>query len=396
MQLHINASDRRLKSYNFEKYVPFGAEHLGEIKDLLQFFEYAETPLFRLKELANSLGVAEIYIKDEGQRSSLRSFKTLGGAHAVIRLLLAVAEDELGRAVPPAEVYSKEVRDVASRITISCATDGNHGRAVAAAAARLGCKAVIFIHKGVSERRAAAIREQGAEVIRVNGSYDDSVEFTTRNAAEKGWHVVSDTSWAGYETIPTWVMQGYLPMADEMVRQIADAKQNPTHIFLQAGVGGFAAAVAAHLHTRLGRRSPKVIVVEPDKAACVYFSSINNRNTRVEESAPTVMGMLECYESSLVAWDILEQAAEAFITVSDEDALRAMARLATPLSDDPAMCGGESGGAGLAGLQACVNSARARELLGLESDSVVLLINTEGATDEVLYSELLSKGRELL
>ncbi|STV77531.1 diaminopropionate ammonia-lyase [Klebsiella variicola] len=231
MQLHINASDWLVNSGDAAEYDPFRPERVAEINDRLRGFEYHETPLYRLPELARSLGIAELYIKDEGQRSSLKSFKTLGGAHAVIRQVLTVAEQALGRAVMPAEVDSAEVRDVAGRMTITCATDGNHGRAVAAAAARLGCRAVIYIHKGVSERRAAAIREQGAEVVRVDGSYDDSVAFTIRTAAENGWHVVSDTSWPGYETIPTWVMQGYLPMADELARQIAAEGQRPSHIF---------------------------------------------------------------------------------------------------------------------------------------------------------------------
>ncbi|HCI5690550.1 MULTISPECIES: diaminopropionate ammonia-lyase [Klebsiella] len=396
MQLHINASDWLVNSGDAAEYDPFRPERVAEINDRLRGFEYHETPLYRLPELARSLGIAELYIKDEGQRSSLKSFKTLGGAHAVIRQVLTVAEQALGRAVMPAEVDSAEVRDVAGRMTITCATDGNHGRAVAAAAARLGCRAVIYIHKGVSERRAAAIREQGAEVVRVDGSYDDSVAFTIRTAAENGWHVVSDTSWPGYETIPTWVMQGYLPMADELARQIAAEGQRPSHIFLQAGVGGFAAAVAAHLRARLGEHAPQVIVVEPDKAACVFFSSISNRSVRVAEEAPTIMGMLECYEPSLIAWNILERSAAAFLTVADNDGLRAMARLATPFGDDPAVRGGESGAAGLAGLQVCIASARARELLKLDRHAVVLLINTEGATDETLYAGLLDQGRALL
>lgn len=396
MQLHINASDQLLSSLDAPECDPFRTEHIAEINNRLSCFEYAETPLYRLNDLARSLGIADLYIKDEGQRSSLRSFKTLGGAHAAIRLVLDVAEKALGRTVTAAETDSPEVRDVARQITITCATDGNHGRAVAAAATRLGCRSVIYIHKGVSESRAQAIAAQGAEVIRVEGSYDDSVAFTTRSAAENGWYVVSDTSWPGYETIPTWVMQGYLPMADELMQQIAAAGKSATHVFLQAGVGGFAAAVAAHIRSRTGERPPKFIVVEPERAACLFHSSISNRSVRVDESDPTVMGMLECYEPSLLAWKILEKTATAFLTVADDCGLHAMARLATPLGNDPAIQGGESGAAGLAGLHACAGSARARELLGLDQNSVVLLINTEGATDETLYASLLEQGRARL
>lgn len=396
MQLHINASDQQLALQDAREFDPFRSELISEIKEHLWCFDYATTPLYQLKNLAMRSGISEIFIKDEGQRSSLRSFKTLGGAHAVIRLVREVAGKTLGREVAPSEIDSPEVRKIASLITITCATDGNHGRAVASAAARLGCRSVIYIHKGVSERRAAAIRDQGAEVIRVDGSYDDSVSFTTATAKENDWHVVSDTSWPGYEAIPTWVMQGYLPMADELMQQLSLTGKQATHLFLQAGVGGFAAAVVAHIHSKLGDRAPKFIVVEPDKAACVFYSSINNRIVRLDEHKPTVMGMLECYEPSMLAWSILEKLATAFITVSDDEGLHAMARLATPVGSDPSVQGGESGAAGLAGLQACVRSEKARELLGIDEHSVVLLINTEGATDETLYAALLQKGREIL
>ncbi|RLM05451.1 diaminopropionate ammonia-lyase [Gibbsiella quercinecans] len=396
MQLHINASDQQRALQDARELDPFRSDLISEIKEHLWCFDYATTPLYQLKNLAVHLRIAEIFIKDEGQRSSLRSFKTLGGAHAVIRLVLEVAGKTLGRDVAASEIDSPEVRKVASQITITCATDGNHGRAVASAATRLGCRSVIYIHKGVSERRAAAIRDKGADVIRIDGSYDDSIAFTTATAKENGWHVVSDTSWPGYEVIPTWVMQGYLPMADELMQQFSLTGKKATHIFLQAGVGGFAAAVVVHIHSRLGEHAPKFIVVEPDKAACVFSSSINNRIVRLDESQPTVMGMLECYEPSMLAWSILKKLATAFITISDDEDLHAMARLATPVGSDPSVQGGESGAAGLAGLEACVGSESARELLGIDEHSVVLLINTEGATDESLYASLLQKGRETL
>jgi diaminopropionate ammonia-lyase len=160
-------------------------------------------------------------------------------------------------------------------------------------------------------------------------------------------------------------------------------------------VGGFAAAVSAYLTNALGDHAPRVIVVEPDKAACLYDSARNGDITRIAAQEATVMAMLECYEPSLIAWRILAKQASAFITLSDESGLRAMAAMATPLGNDPAVQGGESGAAGLGGLLEIMASNRAREALGLNTDSVVLLFNTEGATDEALYESLLLKARGL-
>jgi diaminopropionate ammonia-lyase len=395
MSFHLNSGFSQSLSTRQASTEMFSPDAVEEVRKHLACVDYQHTPLYELNALARSLGVGSILVKDEGQRSSLRSFKALGGGHAVIRLVLQEVGNALGRQLDAADIALPSVRARAAGLTVTCATDGNHGRAVAAAAKVVGCRSVIFVHEGVSQSRADAIRAQGAEVIRVPGSYDDSVEHASRMAAEHGWHVVSDTSWPGYESIPTWVMQGYLVMAQETVDQIQLLGQSVTHVFLQAGVGGFAAAVSAYLLNALGEAAPRVIVVEPDRAACLYDSARNGYATRIAPQEATVMAMLECYEPSLIAWRILAKQASAFMTISDEAGLRAMAAMATPLGNDPVVKGGESGAAGLGGLQTLLASAQDSQVLDLNTNSVVLLFNTEGATDEALYESLLRKARTL-
>jgi len=346
---------------------------------------HAETPLHALPALAGELGIGALHIKDEGKRLGLGSFKALGGAYAVMHLVLEAAGKQLGRSVDVAELSSPEVKAIAAVMTFACATDGNHGRSVAQGAGLVGARSVIFVHSGVSNERVAAIARFGAEMVRVAGDYDQSVREAARVAAERGWTVVSDTSWPGYERIPGLVMQGYTVIVREALERLA---QPPTHIFLQAGVGGFAAAVAGHLAIMLGEARPTVTVVEPMRAACIYETARAGRPVTIAHSKPTVMAMLECYEPSLVAWRVLSRIGDAFMTVDEEDAVSVMNRLARPVGNDPAIVSGESGGAGLAGLIRTAKDNDMRAALGLDGNSRVLIINSEGATDPGRYSEL--------
>lgn len=342
------------------------------------------TPLLDLQGLAKELHIEAIHLKDEGQRLGLGSFKALGGSYAVIRLVLEHAAQRLGRSVDITELQKPEVRAIASELTVTCATDGNHGRSVAQGAQLVGAKCTIFVHAGVSNKRVDAIARFGARMIRVQGNYDESVAEASRVAEEKQWIVVSDTSWSGYERIPRLVMQGYTAMLREAVRQLP---QPPTHIFVQAGVGGVAAAVAGHSAIHYGEKRPFFVVVEPSRAACLHESARVGRPIKIDHGEPTVMAMLECYEPSLVAWRILSRAADAFITVDEDDAIDAMKRLAAPVGGDAAIVAGESGGVGLAGLIKIAADPQLREKIGLEPNARVFLINTEGATDPQLYEK---------
>ncbi|TAU38102.1 diaminopropionate ammonia-lyase [Rhizobium leguminosarum] len=347
--------------------------------------DHGVTPLVALPGLASEIGVAAIHVKDEGHRLGLGSFKALGGAYAVIRLVLEEAEQRLGRVVDMAELHSPDIRAVAQAMTVACATDGNHGRSVAQGAQLVGARAAIFVHSGVSDERVAAIARLGAEMIRVQGTYDDSVREAARVAEANGWIIVSDTSWPGYERIPGLVMQGYTALVREALRQMPEP---PTHVFIQSGVGGIAAAVAGHLAIALGESRPLFTVVDPARAACLFETARAGRPVTIAHGEPTVMAMLECYEPSLVAWRILSRAADAFMTVDEADATDVMKRLAHPISGDPAVVAGESGGVGLAGAMKAVADPAVRAALSIDGRSRIFVVNTEGATDPGKYQEI--------
>jgi len=387
--IHINRSVLRGQPLSAEEAEFFdAAAPAAAIEVLGRWRPYQPSPLRSLAALAKRVGLARIDVQDESGRFGLGSFKALGGAHAVMRLVLERASVRLGRIVTAAELRDPDVAAVARSITVACATDGNHGRSVASGATFLGCRCVVFVHERVSEARVAAIAAFGAEMRRVAGSYDDSVSEALRVASAEGWLVVSDTSWAGYERIPRLVMQGYTVMAHEALQSL---QQVPTHVFVQAGVGGLAAAVAAHLNLVLpASQQPRVIVVEPEQVACVLQSAAAGKPMRLPVAADTIMAMLECYEPSPVALNILERCAAAFMTVNDAAAIRAMNEYGKPSGGDPGggdprVVAGESGAAGLAGLLTLLADAESAAALQLDAASRVLLFNTEGATDPDLY-----------
>lgn len=351
--------------------------------------EHRPTPLVSLPGLARDLGIGALHLKDEGQRLGLGSFKALGGAYALMILVKEAAERAWGRPVAIADLTSPEIRAFAAGMTFACATDGNHGRSVAQGAQIMGARAKIFVHAGVSAARIAAIARFGAEIIRVPGNYDDSVAEATRVAEAEGWTILSDTSWPGYDYIPGLVSQGYTAL----VREALAALPRPqTHVFLQAGVGGFAAAVAGHLAVVLGEARPHVTVVEPARAACLHASAAAGRAVKVAETEPTIMAMLECYEPSLIAFRVLAHLADGFMTVEEDAAPEVMRRLATPCPGDPAVIAGESGGVGLAGLMTVLRDEGLARQLGLGPTARVLVINTEGATDPALYETLVGRS----
>lgn len=367
-----------------------GVEAATEVERFLSYRDNnVETPLVSLPTLAHELGVFDINMKDEAFRLGLGSFKALGGSYAVIRLVLEEAGKRLARQFDISELHSPEVAAVARTMTVACATDGNHGRSVAQGAQLVGAKAAIFVHSGVSDERVAAIARFGAEMIHVDGTYDDSVREASKVAEGRGWTIVSDTSWPGYERIPGLVMQGYTALIREALRKMPEP---PTHVFVQSGVGGIAAAVAGYLAITMGDQRPVFTVVDPSRAACLVESAKAGKPVVIPHGQPTVMAMLECYEPSLVAWRILSRVADAFMTVDEDDAVSVMKRLANPAVGDPAIVAGESGGVGLAGLMKVVADQELKSALNIDSRSRVLLINTEGATDPVRYEEIVGQS----
>lgn len=393
MPFVINSLPHRAEPLSEKEKTSVGEQAPARVRPFLTLWgDTSETPLIDLPEIASAAGVRSVVIKDEGRRLGQGSFKSLGGAYAVMVLFKRLLEAHLGQEVRVAQLVAPTAREFARTVTVCCATDGNHGKSVAAGARLLGCKSVIFIHAGVSQARAEAIGAD--EIVRIDGSYDDSVEAAKQTAAQKDWHLVADTSWPGYEEIPEYVAQGYTVLAEEAVRQsIALGHGEPTHVFLQAGVGGFAASIAAYLTDRADTAGkPRVAIVEPALAACIFESAKAGEIVSVEPTEPTLMAMLECYTPSLIAWRILEKVSDAFITVDEEDAKEAMRRLA----NRPArpIVAGESGAAGLAGLLTAAADGELRAALGLDADSRVLLINTEAATDPSSYTSIVGRTPE--
>jgi diaminopropionate ammonia-lyase len=343
---------------------------------------YAPTPLLTLPEIAAATGIASLHYKDEASRFGLASFKALGGAYAVMRVLQAeLAKRDVARAATSADLIAGTYKDTTGKITVCCATDGNHGRSVAWGAERFGAACVIFVHETVSQGRRDAIAKYGAAIRVVPGNYDDAVREAQKQAEANAWFVVSDTSYPGYTEVPRDVMQGYRLMADEAADQISEA---PTHVFIQGGVGGVAAAVSVQMRARFGA-GVKLIIAEPDKADCLLASAEAGEPVTVPGDLDTLMAGLACGEPSLLAWQELERGAFAFMSVSDESAVECMKLLA---HQTPPIVAGESAVAGLAALLLAMQEPYARAALGLGADSRVLLFGTEGATDPEVYDRL--------
>jgi diaminopropionate ammonia-lyase len=327
-----------------------------------------------------------VRFKDEAGRFGLGSFKVLGSAYAVVNLLAGtLARQNVAPSAGSADLAAGRYAEATQRVTITSATDGNHGRAVAWAAARFHCRCVIYLHATVSAGRQAAIAALGAEVRRVPGTYDDAVRACACDAGSHGRLIVSDTSWPGYTEVPRDIMQGYRLMADEAADQWIGPQ--PTHVFIQAGVGGAAAAVSAQVRARWGGGEgcgPALIVVEPDRAACLLASARAGRMTTVTGGLDTIMAGLACGEPSLLAWQELERSATAFMAIPDAAAIDTMRFLA-----GLGIVAGESGVAGLAALRLAMADPDAAAALGLDTESRVLVFGTEGATDTLLYESLI-------
>lgn len=359
------------------------------VDEIQSWTGYTPTPLISLASIAEDLSLAEVWYKHEGPRFGLGSFKALGGAYAGMR----VVQRELCRRLGRDDIALADIRaglayaDAVKEVVLTSATDGNHGRSLAWGAQQIGAPCRIYIHAEVSEGRAQAMREYGAEVIRIDGDYDASVALCRQEAEQNGWFVVSDTSWPGYSEPPRDVMSGYGVMA----REIVDALEAPaTHVFLQGGVGGLAASVAAALRQSWGDQASRVCVVEPDLAPCLFESARAGEATAVELGDETIMAGLSCGVPSAMAWEILRHEASDFLTIGDDLVAPTVRRLARPSGDEPIIEAGESGVAGLAALIAACQSTSMRETLGLDSNSRVLLIGSEGVTDQAIFEQIMS------
>lgn len=358
---------------------------------------YRISPLKNLPRLAAMTGLGGIWVKDESARLSLSSFKVLGGSFAIYRHLVSRLGRE-GHQPAFAELTAEAVRPRLGEITFAAATDGNHGRGVAWSATQLGFPSVIYVHQLTSQNRIDAIKHNGARVVVVEGTYDDAVRQVSEDAGRHGWQVISDTSWPGYTDIPLWVMQGYTTMLSEAQEQFAaQGLIRPTHVFVQAGVGSLAAATIGYYASVFGSDRPRTMVVEPTRAACLFASAGagDGGPHAVGGDLDTIMAGLACGEPNPIAWRILWDCADFFARCPDYVAAKGMRVYGVPLAGDPFIVSGESGAVTLGALMFIMQRPEyepLREALGLDPDSQVLLINSEGNTDPDEFRRVVWEG----
>ncbi|QXA74098.1 diaminopropionate ammonia-lyase [Klebsiella aerogenes] len=356
---------------------------------------YAETPLISLNALASRLGVKAIYVKDESKRFGLNAFKVLGGSYALGKFLA----DKLG-----VDISAIDFRTVAhqlpSPLTFTTATAGNHGTGVAWAAREMGQKAVVFMPEGSAQASVDRIKGLGAECIVTDCNYDDTVRLASATADDKGWTLVQDTAWEGYEEIPAWISQGYTTMAAEAATQLqSQGVEAPSHIMLQAGVGAMAGGVLGYFADLYGAERFCSVISEPAAADCLYRSitSVQGERVAVGGVLNSIMAGLACGEVNPVTWNILRDCGAAFASVSDDVSATGMRLLGNPLSGDRQIISGESGAinAGLLYLLATSSGEDARvmkEHLGINEDAVILIFSTEGDTNAERYRKIVWEG----
>ncbi len=351
--------------------------------------DYAPSPIRDLSDLAAELGLGKIWFKDESVRFGLGSFKPLGGAYAVSRALSRHLAGETGIETP--DLLAPDMKARVAGLTVTAATDGNHGRSVAWGARMIGCRCVIFVCSSVSQQRKDAIASYGAEIRQVDGSFDDAVRMADQTARKEGWFVIPDTSDGETVIAPRDVTQGYMLMVDEALEQL-NGEPPVTHIFLQAGVGGMASASAARFWQAYGDKRPVTTIVEPEKCACWYESLVAGKPVAVTGDIDSAMAGLSCGEVSLIAWPVLETGADFMVTLNDDAVPLMMRYLAERGSDDRPVVAGETGISGLAGLVAAAQDEALRKEMGLGPDSHVFVVNSEGDTDPDAYKTIVGKS----
>lgn len=357
------------------------AEHAFET--ITSWPNYQASDLHLLESMAKEANIAQIYYKDESTRFGLKSFKALGGAYAVTRFLQEHLSLLNGKEPSMSDLLSGHYKEQLKDVVVSCATDGNHGRSVAWGAQMFGCQCIIYIHRDVSVGRQSAMEAYAAKVIRITGNYDESVRQAAVDAKKYDRAIISDTSYEGYTKVPANVALGYTVMLSETVTQLNG--QIPTHVFIQAGVGGLAAAVCGYFWDLWGDKRPRFVVVEPEAANCLQESAKAGELQVVGGDLDTLMAGLACGEVSHIAWEILDKGADDFITLSEDAVAPCMRALE---QHTPSIEAGESAVAGLAACIVGAQNAKWRLALGLDEQSKVLVLGTEGATDPELYQEL--------
>ena len=357
------------KNYSFNKNHILKSLSSKEIDDAYKSISiwkgYIPTPLILLNKLSKELNLKNIFYKDEHKRFNLKSFKALGGAYAV-------------------EKITKGNKD----IIVSTATAGNHGRSVAWGAYRLGLKCKIFISEFVSDARGEAISKLGADIIKVKGNYEKSLVECIKQSTKNNWQIVQDVAWKDYTIVPKFTMGGYTVMMKEIVDQINNEKIS--HMILQAGVGGMAAAMITGI-ARYLNNVPTIIIVEPDSAACVMESIKTGKIEKIDIKRESLMGGMSCGEVSLVPWEILKNSVKYCISLPDDDIAKTMKLLGNASFSDEKIIAGENSAPGVISLITICEDEKLKENLKLNKDSNILLIGCEGDTDQAMYQKLINQ-----
>ncbi|MBR4907649.1 MAG: diaminopropionate ammonia-lyase [Acidaminococcaceae bacterium] len=360
--------------------------------DTLRFHKgipaYRPTNLISLQERAAVQHVQGIYCKDESSRFGLNAFKGLGGSYAMFRILC----EKLGldyKTTDFRDFQKEEIRKQCATIHFATATDGNHGKGVSWAAGLFGCSATVFMPAGSVEARRKAIEEAGnatAEITDYN--YDQAVEHAWNLAQQNSWILIQDTAWEGYEQYPEWIIDGYLTLAAEAAEQLGNAV--PTHVFLQAGVGAMAGGVLEYLLSCYRDKPPVMTIVEPTDAACMYLSAKTGDGCchTIEGNPVTIMAGLNCGTPCRVIWPAIRDKADFFCACDDIITEEGMCAYAKPLGNDKSIVAGESGAVTFGLANRILRDEALRKLFRVNSDSVILLINTEGNTDPEDYRRI--------
>ena len=325
---------------------------------------YSPTPLITLDKLSKKLKINKIFYKDESKRFHLKSFKALGGAYAVEKVTIGN-----------------------KKAIVSTATAGNHGRSVAWGAQKLGLDCKIFVSEFVSGTRVDAMKKLGAEVIKVKGNYENSLNECIRQSKKNNWQIVQDVAWENYIDVPKLTMAGYSVMMKEISEQINN--QKISHIFLQAGVGGMAAGMVAGIAKYLNY-NPVIIIVEPESAACVLESIKKGKIKKILIEKESILGGMSCGEVSLIPWKILKNSLNYCVTVEDDEISKTIKYLANSAFCGEKIVGGECSTPGIISLIGLSNDQYAKNEIKLDEKSNVLIIGCEGDADENLYQELLN------
>ena len=366
----------------------FHKNEVQKVNDFHQTFDhYAYTPLVSLKELSSYLNVKNIYVKDESYRFNLNAFKALGGSYSIGKVLANILKKDISE-ISYDDLISDECKEKIGDVTFITATDGNHGRGVAWVAHVLNQKSIVYLPKGSAQERLENILKLGADASITNMNYDDTVRYAKKIADENGYVFIQDTTCEGYEEIPLWIMQGYTTMGIEIINQISEV---PTHIFLQAGVGAMSGAMTAFFRDLYP--NSKIVIVEPNKADCIYQSALAGEMKFVGGDLDTIMAGLACGEPCSIGWEVLKNEANAYMSVDDHLAAKGMRVLSSPLGNDKRIVSGESGAAPLGVVvEILQKDSKIKNELEMNEESIILCISTEGDTDKENYRKIVWDG----